>query len=299
MEIIDKVAVTGNRQSKYSLFFLDLKNDGTYQTNEELYLSLLDNISIHSILLNKNIVYMADSINNKIYKYDYDKHMLEETNVGRDPRHMCTDNDIMYIANFESDNISTIDLNSFSLVGSIPAEIKPHDVKLFGSNLYTSCYEENIIIENNLQNGNKQYYNTDGKPMHLFVNDEKIIVMTYYVNGTISSKINFIDRKSNKINKIIKIQGLSSDIDFDEENNLLYLINIEDKCLYIMDTEKMNIIKKLFLGGYPESLCFSKENIYVTNSKKNQIDVIEKKSLSIVNNIKLDFAPDLIKVLNK
>jgi DNA-binding beta-propeller fold protein YncE len=66
-----------------------------------------------------------------------------------------------------------------------------------------------------------------------------------------------------------------------------------------MDTEKMNIIKKIYLGGYPESLCFSKENIYVTNSKKNQIDVIEKKSLSVVNNIKLDFTPDLIKVINK
>lgn len=299
MGIIEKVAITGFSQGRTVLFFLDLYDNGSYDVKKNLSLGPADSMSIHSMLGFNHFVFLADSLNNKIYKYDYDHDAMDETNVGRDPRHMCIDNDNMFVTNFESDNVSVIELNSFALTGSIPADIKPHDVKFVSDNLlYTSCYEENIIIENNLLDGSKKYFSTDGKPMHLFANKEEIIVMTYFVNGTISSKVNFIDIKTGEVKSIIKIHGLSSDIDYDDDNKLLYLINIEDKCLYIIDTGKRITSKKIFLGGYPESLCIGNENIYVTNSKKDQITVIEKATLNITNIIMLDFTPDLIKILS-
>lgn len=299
MGIIDKVAITGYSQGRTVLFFLDLIDDGSYEVKKKLSLGSMDGMSIHSMLGFNNFVFLADSLNNKIYKYDYDNDVIDETNVGRDPRHMCIGNDNMFVTNFESDNVSVIELNNFVLTGSIPADIKPHDVKFVSDNmLYTSCYEENIIIENNLWDGNQKYFNTNGKPMHLFANKDEIIVMTYYVNGTISSKVNFIDIKTREIKSIIQINGLSSDMDYDHDNKFLFLINIEDKCLYIIDTEKRILTKKIFLGGYPESLSIGKEHIFVTNSKKGQITVIEKGTFNITNIIMLDFTPDLIKILS-
>lgn len=300
MEYVEKLVVTGYSQNKYILFLLGLTADYNYECIKVLPFTDMEKISIHSILNVDNAIYLADSFNNKIYKYDLCINECNETTAGRDPRHICMNNNNIYVTNFESDNISIIDNTSFELVGSIPAGIKPHDIKYSekGNMLYTSCYEENKIIEYNLSSGSFRYFTTDGKPMHIYVDENKIIAMTYFVNGNIYSKINFLDIDSKIIEDVIKIKGLASDIEYDIKNQLLYVINIEDKSLYIIDTKKRSIIKRIYLGGYPESLSCGAEYIYVTNSKKKQIAIIDIATLSIYKNIDIEFTPDCIKVIN-
>lgn len=299
MEYVEKVVVTGFSQDKFILLLLVITDDGNYECKKVLRFTDMDKIAIHSIFYLDNVVYMVDSINNKIYKYDFDLSEYNETTVGRDPRHMCINNNNIYVTNFESDNISIIDNQSFTLAGSIPAGIKPHDIKFYDkkNTIYISCYEENQIIEYNIQDGKLRNLNTDGKPMHIFVDGNNIIAMTYFVNGNIYSKINFLNLDTNKIEEVINIKGLASDIEYDINNKLLYVINIEDKCLYIIDIYKRSILKKIYIGGYPESLTFGTDNIYVTNSKKKQITIIDIATLSIYKNIDLEFSPDCIKTI--
>lgn len=300
MNCIEKVVVTGYSQNRYILMLLDLTDGGNYVCKKIFNFANTEKISIHSILSSGDIVYLADSFNNKIYKFDLNLNKYDETTVGRDPRHLCINNENIYVTNFESDNISVIDIENFVLTGSIPASIKPHDIKFCNKNdnLYISCYEENKILEYNMKNCNRKYLNTEGKPMHIFVENNDIIAMTYFVNGNIYTKINFIDIETQQIEDVINIKGLSSDMDIDVENNLLYVINIEDKSLYIIDVNKRNILKKIFISGYPESISYGLNNIYVTNSKKNQISVIDIATFSIIKNIDLEFSPDCIKVIN-
>lgn len=301
MEVIavydEKIVATGIIQGKLFMFIIELLK-GDYSFSKALHLGLSDSFAIHSIEVFENAVYMADSFNNKIYKFDSNNQFFE-TNVGRDPRHMCLDNENIYVANFESDNISIIDLNSFTLTGSIPAGIKAHDVIYSEKNnsLYTSCYEENEVVEYNIENGTRRSFKTDGKPMHIYVLKDTIIVMTYYVNGNVQTKINFINLNNKTIENTINIDGLASNFLLDYENNLIYILNIVDKSLYIADAISRNIIKRIYLGGYPESISSGSENIYVTNSKKQQIDIIEKKGHNI-SSLKLQFTPDLIKVIH-
>ena len=300
MEVIgvydEKIVTTGISQGKLFLFVTELSGEGL-SFKKAFNFRTGDNFSIHSIEYFDNAVYMADSYNNKIYKLH--KNNFFETNVGRDPRHMCFDRENMYVANFESDNISIIELSSFTLTGSIPAGIKAHDVIYSEKNksLYTSCYEENEVAEYNIENGKRRGFVTDGKPMHIYVLNDTIIVMTYYVNGKIQTKINFINLINRNIENIIRIEGLASDFLLDYDNKMLYILNIDDKTLYIADALLRNIIKKIYLGGYPESISTGSKNIYVTNSKKQQIHVIEKKSHSLSSSIKLNFIPDLIKII--
>ena len=300
MNCIDNVVVTGYSQSRYIIMMLELTDEDNYVCKKIFHFTDEEKIATHSMLSEGNIVYLADSFNNKVYKFDFDLNQYEETTVGRDPRHMCKNNESIYVTNFESDNISVIDIENFSLTGSIPAGIKPHDIIFCNknNNLYASCYEENQILQYNLNDSNKKYFNTDGKPMHIFVKENNIIAMTYCANGNIYTKINFINIETQEIEDVIKINGLASDMDLDIENSLLYLINIEDKSLYIIDIYKRNILKKIFIGGYPESLSFGSNNIYVTNSKKNQISIIDIATLSIMKNIELEFSPACIKVIN-
>ena len=302
MEVIavydEKIVTTGISRGRLLMLIMELCEDN-YALKKVVNLGLSDSLAIHSIAFFENSVYMADSFNNKIYKYDGKSNELSETNVGRDPRHMCLDNENIYVANFESDNISIIDLNSFALTGSIPAGIKAHDVVYSQKNnsLYTSCYEENEVVEYAIDNGLRRSFKTDGKPMHLFLLNDTIIAMTYHVNGNVHTKINFINLKDGNIEDIIIIEGLASDFLLDYENNMLYILNIVDKSLYIVNEALREIVKKVYLGGYPESVSCGGNNIYVTNSKKQQITVIEKKGYNIARSIDLQFVPDLIKVI--
>jgi DNA-binding beta-propeller fold protein YncE len=300
MEVIavydGKIVTTGICQGKLFLFIMELLKED-YYFKKALYLGAGDSLAIHSIEVFNDAVYMADSFNNKIYKFDSANNFFE-TNVGRDPRHMCMDKDNIYVANFESDNISIIELDSFTLTGSLPAGIKTHDVIYSekSNSLYTTCYEENEVLEYSIDNGIRRRFKTDGKPMHIFVLDDTIIVMTYYVNGIVQTKLNFINLSNKDIEDTIDIDGLASDFLLDYENNMLYIINIVDKSLYIADALLRKIIKKIYLGGYPESISCGSKNIYVTNSKKQQIDVIEKQGHNI-STLKLMFIPGLIEII--
>lgn len=299
MNCIEKVVVTGYSKNRYLIMLLELTDEYNYECKKIFNFTDIERIATHSILCEGNIVYLVDSYNNKVSMFDFNFNQYEETTVGRDPRHLCINDENIYVTNFESDNISVIDLESFTLTGSIPAGIKPHDITFCKQNncLYTSCYEENQIIEYDLQGGINKYFNTDGKPMHFFVKDNGIIAMTYFANGNIYTKINFINIETGKIEDVIKIKGLASDMDLDIENNLLYVINIEDKSLYIIDTKKRNILKRIFIGGYPEGLSFGDNNIYITNSKKNQISIIDIATFLTIKNINLEFSPVCIKVV--
>ncbi len=300
MNCMDNVVVTGYSQNRYMILLLELRDEGDYVCKKTFNFTDMERVSTHSIMNEDEIVYLVDSYNNKISKFDFNSNKYEETTVGRDPRHLCKNKENIYVTNFESDNISVIDIENFTLTGSIPAGIKPHDIKFceYNNNLYISCYEENQIIEYNLQGGIKNYFNTEGKPMHFFVENKNIIAMTYYTNGNIYTKINFINLTTNEIEDVIKIKGLASDMDYDIKNNLLYLINIDDKSLYIIDAKKRNILKRIFIGGYPEGLSFGENNIYVTNSKKNQISIIDIATFSVIRNMDLGFSPACIKVVN-
>lgn len=301
MEVIamicdEKVAATGMSNGRLMLFLLELFGDD-YICKKAVDLSGFEKASIHSIITYDNCVYLADSFNNKIYKYGYNDGDFLETTVGRDPRHMFIYNDTMYVANFDSDNISVIDLSTFTLTESIPAGIKTHDVIVAEDSkmLYTTCYEENLVIEYSLISENKRYFTTDGKPMHLVLSNDCLVVMTYFVNGNVHTKINFMDLHKAAVNDVIEIEGLASDFLIDK--NMIYTINIVDKSLYVIDVFKRKIIKKIFLGGYPESIAVGKNNIYVSNSKKNQIVSVDKQSLTINETIELNFIPDCIKII--
>ena len=265
MKYDDKVSLIGIYQGRLMLFIMELFSE-EYICKRCVNLGKNDKLAIHSIINSGNSVYLADSHNNKIYRYNYILNEFSDVTVGRDPRHMAVDKENMYVANNDK--------------------------------LYTCCYEENEIIE---YSGNKEIirrFTTEGKPMHMFMLDDCLIVMTYFVNGNVHTKINFIDIESNKIKKTVLIEGLASDFDIDYKRQLLFLINIDDKNLYIIDAVKKEILKTIFVGGYPESLTVGTDNIYVTNSKKNHITVVESDKLTASKVINLEFTPSCIKVIN-
>lgn len=296
----ERLAVMGKSQGRLFLFIMDLYEE-SYNIIKAVYIGKAEDYAIHSIVNMGSAIYLIDSYNNKIYEYDTDLNNFNETNVGSDPRHAVLAENSMYVTNFESDNISVIDLCNFTLTESIPSGIKPHDVlyNTFSKKLYACCYEENEIIEYSKDKEQKKHLKTVGKPMHMFLNDDYIIVMTYAVNGSVHTNINFINIYSGIIEKIITIDGLGTEFDFDDEMNRAYLLNIVDKNLYIIDARRKEFVNKIFLGGYPEGLSAGEQSIYVSNSKKNQITIIDKFDHSVIRGMDLTFVPGCLKIIKQ
>lgn len=295
MNLNETCFVTGYSKDKFMIMELEL-NKTNYLCKTIYCFKGMDKILIHSLEDLDESIYLIDSFNDKLYKYNKERTLLEIA-VGRDPRHMCFDEKNIYVTNFESDSISIIDLETFSLTGSIPTGIKPHDISCNSGILYVTCYEENKILEYNLENEYNRYFTTSGKPMHISVMEDIIIVMTYSLDDKIDTKVNFINKTTGMIEDIIEIEELCSNFDIDKKNNQLYITNIVDKSLYIIDINNRIIEKTIFLGGYPEDISHSEKNIYVTNSKKNQIIVVDKKTKQVSANIDLEFIPECIKII--
>lgn len=303
MNIDEKLLLIANKNDKLFLYVLEINELG-YKIDFAKDLGFIEEILIHSILLNENNVYLTDSYNNKIYKFDMNDNNIIETYVGKDPRHMCIEMNNLYVTNFDSNNISIIDVDTLQLKASIPAGIKPHDIIYIneGDKLFVSCYEENQIIEFILPDEIKRYITIDGKPMHILIFKEKLIVMSYYTNGSIHSqvytRIIIIDALSGLVEDTIEIIGLCSDFNIDYLTEKLFVLNIEDKDIYLIDLNSFKKEKKIHIGGYPECIDFGKKHIIITNSKKNQIIFLDRKDLTVSKTYELNFSPYSFKVLN-
>lgn len=297
MKDVERICVSGNKDGRFVLLVID--TDGTDLAVRRVFcMPEGKETAVHSMLCTRECIYAADSYNNSLYRLDMSGRDNQELTVGRDPRHMAVDGGCLYVTNFESDNISIVDTDSFTLTGSVPADIKPHDI-ICGEcgQLYISCYEQNKVLEYSYPEGNRRYFDTEGKPMHLAKDGNCIIAMTYFTNGSISSKINFIDIQKQKTEDIIKINGLCSAMDYDILNKKLYIVNIDDKNIYVIDTAKRSLLKMIHMGGYPEDVSCGLKRVYVTNSRKGSISFINSSTAKIEGTAELGFSPDCIKFM--
>lgn len=256
------------------------------------------NSLVHSVLIEDNILYIIDSYHDVLLKYSIKDQSLLECYTGRDPRHLCIDKSNVYVTNFESDNIAVVDKISLELQETIPAGIKPHDVKVDGdyNTILISCYDEKRLLKYNTRTGVKSYYNTEGMPMHFVIDNNIAYILTYCTNGVVKTMLNILDLDEGMVERTYQLEGMSTIIDYDENSKEIYILNIETESLHIIDIENMQEIKKIYLGGYPEDISIGRDNIYIVNSSKKLLTIIDKAHLQVKMNVNLDYTPQCITV---
>lgn len=288
----DEIIVVGSKD--ISLNIVKLKFDNDNYTVNNLYNKILNNkIMLHSCLFQENNIYILDSFNNTLIKYNISSDEYLECYTGKDPRHICKHKDYVYVTNFESDSIAIIDDESCTLVGTITVSPKPHDILVnkMNNNLYIACYEENEILEYNINKSEKKHLSIDGKPMHLILYDNYLFVLAYQINGNTSSEIYIIDLDSYEVEKKFVINEITSDFSYDHDTDSLIILAVESGTVYSIDLDSGEIKNKMHIAGYLESVFVGDEYLCLANSSKNDITIINKFSFEEVKNISLNFSP--------
>lgn len=294
MEINNKLVISGCFEKKKIVSIININNNLEYTYERILFLNEKSSCSVHSMLCVGEQIYIVDSFNGLVYKYDFINNKSNKIAVGKDPRHIAKLGNKLYITNFESNSISVIDINKFSLIESVPAGIKPHDIICHDNSkkIFVTCYEENQIIEYIGKTSDKTIMLTKGKPIHIQNNEDNVFVLSYILKGNVKSKLNIIDIKKRILKNSYIVEGLVTNIKYDKDNECIYMINIEDRYLYKVDLLKDKTNKACYLGGYPEDIDISDDYIYVTNSNNKSLTIINKLSGQIENIIDLLFTPE-------
>lgn len=288
----EEFIVVGSKDNSINIVKLEFNDDNF--TIEDLYNKIYNNkIMLHSCLLQKNNIYILDSFNNLLIKYDMSNNEYLECYTGKDPRHICKCGDNIYVTNFESDSIAIIDDKSCTLTGLVAVSSKPHDIIAHqeDNKLYIACYEENKILEYDIGSSEKKHLEIDGKPMHLILFDNYLFTMAYQVNGNISSEIYIINLNNYEIEKKYLIDEITSNFAYDEDTNMLYVLAIESGTVYSINLSNEQTKKQIHLNGYLENIFISKKHLHIINSSRNNITIIDKSTSQQIKNISLKFSP--------
>ena len=288
----EEFIIVGSNDNSINIVKLELLDED--YIIEEIFKRVYNNkIMLHSCLLLEDKLYILDSYNNILIKYEMSNMEYSECYTGKDPRHLCSFKDNIYVTNFESDSIAIIDGASCSLTGLIAVSSKPHDIVIHkeDNKLYIACYEENKILEYDMDSGKKKHLEIGGKPMHLILFESYLFVLSYHVNGDISSEIYIINLNNYQIEKKYPINEITSNFAYDKETNMLYILAIESGTVYSINLNNEQIKKHAHINGYLENIFISARHLHIINSSRNDITIIDKATSKPIKNIALNFSP--------
>ncbi len=292
----DNLIIVGSKNNCIIISNLILSNEN-YILQDINQIKLCNETILHSCLIVENSLYILDSFNNNVIKYNLENNEYLECNTGKDPRHLCKCLENIYITNFESDSISIIEADKCILTGTMTVGVKPHDIvsNIDNTKLYIACYEENQILEYDLITSDKKYFNINGKPMHLIVCDNCLFVLSYLLNDFISTELYIINLNTGKVEKTYLIKEITTNFVYDKDTNKLFILAIESGYVYTINLSTDQIKKQIHLNGYLEDLSVSNQFLYIANSNRNDILIVDKLDFKQISNIILDFSPLYIK----
>lgn len=241
----------------------------------------------------KNIIYSVNSYNNSIYKINLKKKQVEErVFVGKHPTHMQVVNGDIYVVNSDSNTVTIIDEDEFNVVGSISVGEKPHDIKADKNNtIYVTNHNGLSISTIDLEKNIESNISLDSNPFHLVMADKYMFILCHRLNGNTNSKIKVMNLDNKKIEKSIDIDGVIVDMVRMDKEDIIYVTNAHDGCLYKIDFNNEKILDKYKLGGMPNNIVYNKEKLYITDVLNNKIVVFNYKKKEIISRIDVGLEP--------
>jgi len=206
-----------------------------------------------------NKLYMLDSEHSEISVFDLKEKALKTSILGSNPRDMVVKDNNLYVTNEGNDTISVFDVATDSPIGS-PIAVGSHpwglavsDTELFAANSVDKTISV-IDMANNKTISQIDLRMVEAlagqtKIRSLAVTANKLYVSIFGLGSNYSNTVLVIDLATHKFVRSIKVGSLPDK--FAVFGNKLYVINIEDKTVSVIDVTNDKVIgSPIALRGY-------------------------------------------------
>jgi YVTN family beta-propeller protein len=182
---------------------------------------------------------------------------------------------------------STLHLVEEIYLGEKPSDLQIDSMSL---KAYIANTNGNSISIINLLDNSVEVQSINSQPIRIFIKNGKIYILSYINNGVMNfSSISVLDLYSKEL-RDYKIKGIYIDFVMVDDNNFL-LSNPEDGYLYNFNLENKSLTKRLLIGGMPNKIIKDNNYIYLTDLLNDLVLIIDLDKDSIVKKIKVGKEP--------
>lgn len=258
----------------------------------------------HCMAVNKerSFLYLVNSFDDSIFKVDLiKKKIINAIYAGSNPSHIQLLDDLIIVTNSDSNSISIIDENSFTLVENISVGIKPHDIKVDENTnkIYVSNsngFSLNVI---SLYDDNIETIKLNTHPLHLYILNNFMYILSSQTNGMNCSYITKLDLKTHKVIKSIPIDEIILDMTIINDN-LLFTTNVSNGYIYKINNFSNKQTEKYFIGGMPTSIIWDEKNyLYITDIERDLLIVFDTIKSKVIKTIKVGEEPSALLLIKK
>lgn len=305
MALLKGILIVANTGSD-SLTLIDLK---THYIINTIYLDTVNNakkldksnsdvpcVGPHQVIYGgSKTLYSVNSYNNSVYKINMFNNKIEDVVlVGSFPSHMQLYNGCIYVTNSDSNSISIIDESEFRIIETIPVGERPHDIKIDSAKnvIYVANNNGYSISVIDLKQSKEKKINLKYNPLHILLSNEILVILCQPSNGNLCSNILFLNIASNEVIRNIELPGFTFDMTVSKEEDIIYVTNAEDGCIYKVNIFWGKIISKQYIGGMPNNIIINSTEAYISDVLENKLTVFDIKQDKIVDEIYVGLEPN-------
>lgn len=258
-------------------------------------------IGPHQVILGKDKkLYSVNSYDNSVYRINMcSKEVEEAVLVGSFPSHIQMANGNIFVTNSDSNSISIIDEKEFHIIENIPVGEKPHDIKIdeINNTIYVANNNGYSISIIDMNKSIEQHISLKYNPLHIVIINKTMVILCPPSNGMLCSKILILNLTNNEIIKDIEIAGVIFDMTISQDENIIYVTNAEDGCIYIININYGKIISKHHIGGMPNNIVFHDGKIFVSDALENKLTIFDCNYYVIIDSINVGLEPSGLTII--
>lgn len=282
--------------SNYLSKSISVLNYDSLKLEREIILD--EGIYPHNFCINtdKNIMYIPSSNDGNLYLLDLLKNINkinDNVSIGGSLNQIALCNGELFISNEDSNSIYIINENSLNPVGIITVDEMPHgfDFNKYNNKLYVSCINSIFCIDTTSKNIIKKV-DTDFKSWHIKLDKNRSEIYT----STLDGKVVILDEKTMNVKNIFNNFLLPVQISFSYKYKKIYIADLGDNSIKILDYCTGEYIKRIKVNGIPQGLEISKdeERIFVSDTQNNSVKVYKVNDDFLIKEIQVGKEPTTI-----
>lgn len=282
--------------SNYLSKSISVLNYDSLKLEREIILD--EGIYPHNFCINtdKNIMYIPSSNDGNLYLLDLLKNINkinDNVSIGGSLNQIALCNGELFISNEDSNSIYIINENSLNPVGIITVDEMPHgfDFNKYNNKLYVSCINSIFCIDTTSKNIIKKV-DTDFKSWHIKLDKNRSEIYT----STLDGKVVILDEKTMNVKNIFNNFLLPVQISFSYKYKKIYIADLGDNSIKILDYCTGEYIKRIKVNGIPQGLEISKdeERIFVSDTQNNSVKVYKVNDDFLIKEVQVGKEPTTI-----